>query len=328
MSYQCFQQRCEACGSFWNAAFGIVGTTQIAAPPTKCPSCGSSKIVHHAHGWAGMPSASEPQPVTADAPPADPAITDLRKALNTFKAYGIEWQHLPDDLRDGLLWVRAQIPQDAPSIRACGKGHQFGARPRGRAISCMCGQWHLCQDGTTREYPMQRCGVCGDGSADAPPAETPQPIHNSCHEVWCNGSRHEPRGAKGYSCSCRPRGSIADKAECRAEQAEAERDAAAISYVEEVHRLTDREIALRAERDALKAELATRPTVSDLTDALCEQMEDEAVRAAATVFHDARETGLSAESAFDLMKSVRYETYRSFLARVGLLAPAPPTEAP
>jgi hypothetical protein len=48
--------------------------------------------------------------------------------------------------------------------------------------------------------------------ADAPPAETPQPIHNSCHEVWCNGSRHEPRGAKGYSCSCRPRGSIADKA--------------------------------------------------------------------------------------------------------------------
>jgi hypothetical protein len=40
-------------------------------------------------------------------------------------------------------------------------------------------------------------------------------------------------------------------------QAEAERDEAAVAYVEEVHRLTDREIALRAERDALKAELAT-----------------------------------------------------------------------
>jgi hypothetical protein len=67
MSYQCFQQRCEACGAVWNAAFGIVGITQIAAPPTKCPSCGSSKIVHHAHDWAGMPSVPEPTPMPADA---------------------------------------------------------------------------------------------------------------------------------------------------------------------------------------------------------------------------------------------------------------------
>jgi hypothetical protein len=132
--------------------------------------------------------------------------------------------------------------------------------------------------------------------ADAPPAETPQPIHNSCHEVWCNGSRHEPRGAKGYSCSCRPRGSIADKAEYRAEQAEAERDAAiaerdALSRkfhaaTQESTKITttafldgrragmfdaalsaDRLARIEAERDALKAELAMRPLPAPPTEA-------------------------------------------------------------
>lgn len=44
MSYIQFQQKCNACGESWNAALGIVGTTQIAAPPTECPKCKSSDI--------------------------------------------------------------------------------------------------------------------------------------------------------------------------------------------------------------------------------------------------------------------------------------------
>jgi DNA-directed RNA polymerase subunit RPC12/RpoP len=46
-----FQQRCEDCKATWNAAFGIVGTTYIAQPPTECPHCKSKNIVHHADGW-------------------------------------------------------------------------------------------------------------------------------------------------------------------------------------------------------------------------------------------------------------------------------------
>jgi DNA-directed RNA polymerase subunit RPC12/RpoP len=44
MSYVQFQQHCTDCKKTWTAAFGIVGTTQIAAPPIKCPECGSSNI--------------------------------------------------------------------------------------------------------------------------------------------------------------------------------------------------------------------------------------------------------------------------------------------
>jgi hypothetical protein len=51
MSFVAFQQRCEKCNGKWNAAFGMVGTTQIAAPPAICPYCGSDNIVHHADGW-------------------------------------------------------------------------------------------------------------------------------------------------------------------------------------------------------------------------------------------------------------------------------------
>jgi DNA-directed RNA polymerase subunit RPC12/RpoP len=51
MSFMQFQQRCDDCGKDWNAAFGIVGMTQIAAPPQKCPHCGSEKLTKLADGW-------------------------------------------------------------------------------------------------------------------------------------------------------------------------------------------------------------------------------------------------------------------------------------
>jgi hypothetical protein len=51
MSYLRFQQECDECKETWNAAFGIVGMTQIAAPPTKCPKCGSEKISKVADKW-------------------------------------------------------------------------------------------------------------------------------------------------------------------------------------------------------------------------------------------------------------------------------------
>lgn len=57
MSYMQFQQQCEDCGNHWNAAFGIVGTTQIAAPPAKCPHCGSVNLKKIADNWEW-----EPQP--------------------------------------------------------------------------------------------------------------------------------------------------------------------------------------------------------------------------------------------------------------------------
>jgi len=35
VSYMQFHQKCSDCGEEWNAAFGIVGMTQIAAPPIR-----------------------------------------------------------------------------------------------------------------------------------------------------------------------------------------------------------------------------------------------------------------------------------------------------
>lgn len=52
MSYIQFRQRCRACESQWNAAFGIIGTTYIAEPPAKCPRCGSDDLVKIADGWS------------------------------------------------------------------------------------------------------------------------------------------------------------------------------------------------------------------------------------------------------------------------------------
>ena len=46
-----FQQVCLSCKETWNAAFGIVGTTQIVAPPLECPHCGSTDITKLADGW-------------------------------------------------------------------------------------------------------------------------------------------------------------------------------------------------------------------------------------------------------------------------------------
>lgn len=63
MSYMQFQQRCEACGETWNAAFGIVGMKIIAQPPKVCPVCKSPRIEHHAHGWKMNP---QPKPDTGE----------------------------------------------------------------------------------------------------------------------------------------------------------------------------------------------------------------------------------------------------------------------
>jgi hypothetical protein len=52
MSYMMFQQQCGECRETWNAAFGIVGITQVAAPPRVCPHCGSDKLTKFADGWA------------------------------------------------------------------------------------------------------------------------------------------------------------------------------------------------------------------------------------------------------------------------------------
>jgi hypothetical protein len=46
-----FQQRCKACQKSWNAAFGIVGTTYIAQPPTECPYCGSTELEKIEDHW-------------------------------------------------------------------------------------------------------------------------------------------------------------------------------------------------------------------------------------------------------------------------------------
>lgn len=51
VSFMMFQQQCRPCGHTWNAAFGIVGMTQIAAPPTNCPKCGSANIEKLADSW-------------------------------------------------------------------------------------------------------------------------------------------------------------------------------------------------------------------------------------------------------------------------------------
>jgi hypothetical protein len=51
MSYMQFQQECKECHKTWNAAFGIVGTTQIAAPPEKCPHCGCTELETIADHW-------------------------------------------------------------------------------------------------------------------------------------------------------------------------------------------------------------------------------------------------------------------------------------
>lgn len=42
MSYITYQVKCSRCGEIYNTAFGIVGTTLIADPLKKCPTCGGA----------------------------------------------------------------------------------------------------------------------------------------------------------------------------------------------------------------------------------------------------------------------------------------------
>lgn len=51
MSYQQFQLECQGCGKIMNAAFGIVGTVQIATPPRVCPDCNSTELKKVADFW-------------------------------------------------------------------------------------------------------------------------------------------------------------------------------------------------------------------------------------------------------------------------------------
>ena len=51
MSFITFRQRCGDCQQEWNAAFGIVGSTYIAQPPTMCPHCGSPNLSNAGDGW-------------------------------------------------------------------------------------------------------------------------------------------------------------------------------------------------------------------------------------------------------------------------------------
>ena len=60
-----FQEKCDDCGKDWNAAFGVVGMTQIAAPPKVCPYCNSPKISHLAYGWKMDDGTIHPKPYNA-----------------------------------------------------------------------------------------------------------------------------------------------------------------------------------------------------------------------------------------------------------------------
>lgn len=43
--------KCDKCEEEMNVAFGISGTTQIAAWPKRCPECKSTKLTKIADGW-------------------------------------------------------------------------------------------------------------------------------------------------------------------------------------------------------------------------------------------------------------------------------------
>ncbi len=50
-----FQQRCDDCGKFWNAAVGTAEVAIIAEEPTNCPRCKSGNIGRFAEGWETGP---------------------------------------------------------------------------------------------------------------------------------------------------------------------------------------------------------------------------------------------------------------------------------
>ncbi len=51
MSYIKSRIRCDTCRNEMNVAFGIVGHTQIAGWPEKCPLCGGSKFTKIGEEW-------------------------------------------------------------------------------------------------------------------------------------------------------------------------------------------------------------------------------------------------------------------------------------
>jgi len=44
MSFNVYQVQCPKCSKIYNTSFGIVGTTQIAAPLKKCPTCHTNVV--------------------------------------------------------------------------------------------------------------------------------------------------------------------------------------------------------------------------------------------------------------------------------------------
>ena len=52
--------KCGKCGKEMNVAFGIVGTTQIAGWPEKCPDCGSKELKEIYGGWNAKPNKTTP----------------------------------------------------------------------------------------------------------------------------------------------------------------------------------------------------------------------------------------------------------------------------
>ena len=51
MSYIQSTIQCDECKHVMNVAFGIVGTTQIAAWPKACPECDGTHFTKIADGW-------------------------------------------------------------------------------------------------------------------------------------------------------------------------------------------------------------------------------------------------------------------------------------
>jgi len=44
MSYFHYEIQCEGCKNIFQVAFGVVGTTLLARPPERCPTCNSDKL--------------------------------------------------------------------------------------------------------------------------------------------------------------------------------------------------------------------------------------------------------------------------------------------
>jgi hypothetical protein len=105
MSYMMFQQQCKSCDHKWNAAFGIVGMTVIAAPPEKCPACQSTEIEKVAdkwevdcykcqtrHLWGECGSASSPQADGYSGPEGSAECKHCQREIHLCELSG-KWFH-------------------------------------------------------------------------------------------------------------------------------------------------------------------------------------------------------------------------------------------